>query len=417
MTKILTYENGLRVAVCRVPGVRSVASGFWIGVGSGYENAANNGISHFTEHVNFKGTDKYSAFDISNRFEHFGANFNAFTGKECTCYYVKSVDEYSDGCFELLSDLVLDSVFPPEELDKERKVIVEEINMVEDTPEDICYDEIATAMYGETGLGKTILGPVENVLSFKKADVDGFVSEYYSPKNTVITFSGNITEEQADRLVKSYVLPRYKSAYSETADEKDCFKSRVYRERIKDFEQSNIALAFPSVSFSDKAFTAQAALNVIVGGGMSSRLFQSIREQKGLAYSVFSSPSAYKNIGSFNIYLNISKVNTQKAVEAVKRELDELKKNGITDDELDRTKVQLKSGLVFAGESVQSIMNSCGKQLLLSGKAYDIDERIAEIDALTKKQIDDFAAEVFDYSKICAAYVGKAVNVDLLEIF
>lgn len=417
MTKILTYENGLRVAVCRVPGVRSVASGFWIGVGSGYENAANNGISHFTEHVNFKGTDKYSAFEISNRFEHFGANFNAFTGKECTCYYVKSVDEYSDGCFELLSDLVLDSVFPPEELDKERKVIVEEINMVKDTPEDICYDEIATAMYGETGLGKTILGPVGNVLSFKKADVDGFVSEYYSPKNTVITFSGNITEEQADRLVKSYVLPRYKSAYSETADEKDCFKSRVYRERIKDFEQSNIALAFPSVSFSDKAFTAQAALNVIVGGGMSSRLFQSIREQKGLAYSVFSSPSAYKNIGSFNIYLNISKANTQKAVEAVKRELDELKKNGITDDELDRTKVQLKSGLVFAGESVQSIMNSCGKQLLLSGKAYDIDERIAEIDALTKKQIDDFAAEVFDYSKICAAYVGKAVNVDLLEIF
>ena len=277
MTKILTYENGLRVAVYRVPGVRSVASGFWIGVGSGYENAANNGISHFTEHVNFKGTDKYSAFEISNRFEHFGANFNAFTGKECTCYYVKSVDEYSDGCFELLSDLVLDSVFPPEELDKERKVIVEEINMVEDTPEDICYDEIATAMYGETGLGKTILGPVENVLSFKKADVDGFVSEYYSPKNTVITFSGNITEEQVDRLVKSYVLPRYKSAYSETADEKDCFKSRVYRERIKDFEQSNIALAFPSVSFSDKAFTAQAALNVIVGGGMSSRLFQSIR--------------------------------------------------------------------------------------------------------------------------------------------
>jgi len=417
MTKILTYENGLRVAVCYVPGVRSVASGFWIGVGSGYENAANNGISHFTEHVNFKGTSKHSAFDISNRFEHLGANFNAFTGKECTCYYVKSVDEYAEGCFELLSDIMLDSVYPPEELDKERKVIVEEINMVEDTPEDICYDEIATATFGDTGLGKTILGPVENVLSFKKADVDKFVSEYYSPKNTVITFSGNVTESGADVLVRKYVLPRYKTAYPKVADEKDGFNYRVYREKIKDFEQSNIALSFPSIAFGDEDFIVQSVLNVILGAGMSSRLFQSVREQKGLAYSVFSSPSAYKNIGTFNVYLNISKQNTEKTLEAVKTELDALKNNGITDEELERTKVQLKSALVFAGESVQSIMSSCGKQLLLTGKPYDVDARIAAIDAITKAQVNDFAVRCFDYSKMCAAYVGKAINVDLLEIF
>lgn len=417
MTRILNYENGLRVAVCTVPGVRSVASGFWIGVGSGYENAANNGISHFTEHVNFKGTSKYSAFDISNRFEHFGANFNAFTSKECTCYYVKSIDEYTDGCFELLSDILLDSVYPPYELDKERKVIVEEINMVEDTPEDICYDEIATAVYGTTGLGKTILGPVENVLTFKKADVDKFVSGYYSPKNTVITFSGNITESSADALVRKYVLPRYKSSYPEISRTADSFKYRVYRERVKDFEQSNIALAFPSISFDDDTFTVQAALNVILGGGMSSRLFQSVREQKGLAYSVFSSPSGYKNTGTFNIYLNISKQNTVKTLEAVKSEIDELKKNGITDEELERTKVQLKSALVFASESVQSIMSSCGKQLLLTGKPYEVDQKIAEIDAITKKQVDDFAVRYLDYSKMSAAYVGKDINVDLLKIF
>ncbi len=417
MTKILTYENGLRVAVCTVPGVRSVASGFWIGVGSGYENAANNGISHFTEHVNFKGTSKYSSFDISNRFEHFGANFNAFTSKECTCYYVKSIDEYTDGCFELLSDILLDSVYPPEELDKERKVIVEEINMVEDTPEDICYDEIATAVYGETGLGKTILGPVENVLSFKKTDVDKFVSEYYSPKNTVITFSGNITESNADALVRKYVLPRYKNTYPEVVGNTDNFGCRVYRERVKDFEQLNIALAFPSIPFGDDAFTVQAALNVILGGGMSSRLFQSVREQKGLAYSVFSSPSGYKSTGTFNIYLNISKQNTEKTLEAVKTEIDGLKKNGITDEELERTKVQLKSALVFASESVQSIMSACGKQLLLTGKPYDVDQRISAIDAITKMQVDDFASQYLDYSKMSAAYVGKAVNVDLLKIF
>lgn len=417
MNRVITYDNGLRAVVYNVAGVRSVSSGFWVGVGSGLETAETNGISHFTEHMMFKGTDKLSPFDIANKFESFGANVNAFTSKEATCFYVKSIDEYSESCFSLLSEILYESTFPPVELDKERKVIVEEINMVEDSPEDICYDEIAAAVYGNNGLGRTILGPIDNVLKFNKSDVDNFMSEFYTPENTVIAFAGNITDREADRLVKKYVLPRLKSGYPEIPRAENAFEFRRYRERIKPFEQSNIALAFPSLPFGDKDFTIQAVLNVILGGGMSSRLFQSVREQQGLAYSVYSAPNGYKDIGTLNIYLNISEKNTLKSLEAVKKELDGVKTDGITDEELDRTKVQLKSALIFSGEAVQSVMSSCGKLLLLKGELYDVDKRIAEIDSVTKKQVNDYAKAVLDYSRLNAAYVGKKTDADILGVF
>lgn len=417
MNSIIEYENGLKAVIAYIPGVRSVAAGFWVGVGSNAENKENNGISHFTEHMMFKGTDKLSPFDIANKFETYGANVNAFTSKECTCYYFKSVDEYAENCFSLLGDIMFDSVFPAVELDKERKVIVEEINMVEDSPEDICYDEIAYATYGDSGLGKTILGPSENVLRFTGDDVKDFMAHYYSPKNTVIAFSGNITEKAADKLIRKYILSRYKKDYAQTLPVKNRFNSRNYSEKIKNFEQSNIALSFPSLPFGDKDFTVQAALNVIVGGGMSSRLFQSVREQQGLAYSVYSVPNGYSDIGTLNVFLNISECNTERALTAVKKEIDLIKDKGITDEELERTKVQLKSALVFAEENVQTVMSSCGKLLLLKGELYDVDRKIAEIDAVTKEKANAFAREVFNYDKMNAAYVGKKTSVDILKIF
>ncbi len=417
MNRVITYENGLRAVIYNVAGVRSVSSGFWVGVGSGLESDSDNGISHFTEHMMFKGTDKLSPFDIANKFESFGANVNAFTSKEATCYYVKSIDEYSEDCFALLSEIVYESTFPPVELDKERKVIVEEINMVEDSPEDICYDEIAAAVYGNRGLGRTILGPTDNVLKFQKQNVDKFISEYYTPENTVIAFAGNITDVEADKLVKKYVLPRLKVKYPKISQAENSFQTRQYRERIKSFEQSNIALAFPSLPFGDKDFTIQAVLNVVLGGGMSSRLFQSVREQQGLAYSVYSAPSGYKDIGTLNVYLNISEKNTRKSLNAVKKELDAVKTAGITDEELNRTKVQLKSALIFSGEAVQSVMSSCGKLMLLKGELYDVDKKIAEIDAVTKEQVNAYAKKVLDYSCLNAAYVGKKTDVDILGVF
>lgn len=416
MNKILRYENGLKVIVNSMPWAHSVSAGYWVGVGSAYESTEINGLSHFTEHMMFKGTDRLSPFDIANSFESYGANVNAFTSKECTCYYVKAIDEYSEGCFALLSEIMFRSTFPEVELDKERKVIVEEINMVEDSPEDICYDEIASACFGGSGLGQAIIGTTENVLRFNGNDIRALMSEYYVPENIVISLAGNLTPETADAWVRKYVLPELGEKKSRKRSYENSFLSRRYNERIKPFEQSNIAIAFPSVPYGDDDGVTQSALNAIMGGGMSSRLFQTLREQKGLAYSVYTSPSVYARQGMFCIYLNISDCNTQKSVSLVRDELNEIKSNGIIEEELERTKVQLKSSLVFSGESVHSIMSTMGKNVLLKDELYDIDKKLAEIDALSLTKIDAFARRIFDFDKVNVAYVGKKVDVDILEL-
>lgn len=417
MTELLKYDNGLRVVVNTVRGVRSVASGFWVGVGSAYESDENNGLSHFTEHVTFKGTDDLSAFDIAHRFESYGAAFNAFTSKECTCYYAKSIDEYAENCFALLGEILLRSVYDDGELDKERKVIVEEINMVEDTPEDICYDELAAATYGNANLGKTILGPIGNVKKFRHDDVKKFTDKYYVSGNIVIAFAGNITTGQADELVKKYVMPYIKSGDRATLYSLPDRNARKCGMRIKDFEQANLALFFPSVSAFAPEASVCALTSVAFGGGMSSRLFQSVRERKGLAYSVYSSPSAYKETGAFNIYLNISEENTDKVLSAVREEIDLLTDKGLTEEELERSKVQLKSSLVFSGENVQSVMSSSGKAMLGNDEIYDFDKKIAQIDAVTPSDVIDYVRKTFDYSKMNAAYVGKKTKADILGKF
>lgn len=417
MTELLKYDNGLRVVVNTVRGVRSVASGFWVGVGSAYESDENNGISHFTEHVTFKGTDDLSAFDIAHRFESYGAAFNAFTSKECTCYYAKSIDEYAENCFALLGEILLRSVYDDGELDKERKVIVEEINMVEDTPEDICYDELAAATYGNANLGKTILGPIGNVKKFRHDDVKKFTDKYYVSGNIVIAFAGNITTGQADELVKKYVMPYIKAGDRATLYSLPDRNARKCGMRIKDFEQANLALFFPSVSAFAPEASVCALTSVAFGGGMSSRLFQSVRERKGLAYSVYSSPSAYKETGAFNIYLNISEENTDKVLSAVREEIDLLTDKGLTEEELERSKVQLKSSLVFSGENVQSVMSSSGKAMLGNDEIYDFDKKIAQIDAVTPSDVIDYVRKTFDYSKMNAAYVGKKTKADILGKF
>ena len=415
MTQVLKYANGLKATVDTIP-VRSIACGIWVGVGSNLENSENNGISHFTEHMMFKGTDKMSPFDIANAFESLGANVNAFTSKECTCYYSKSVDEYAEKSFELLCHIYFDSVFNADELDKERKVIVEEINMVEDSPEDICHDKICNAIFGNNGLGRTILGPSENVLRFTGDDVRNHIKKYYVPGNTVVSFSGNITAEQADVFIRKYFLNRLSVSNYSVPKVENAQNARIYAERIKDFEQSNIEIAFPAVSAYSHEVNAMRMLAVMFGGGMSSRLFQAVREQKGLAYSVYSTPSMFSNSGFFDINLNISAENTEKAVRAVKEEIDKFVDAGITESELYRSKVQLKSSLVFSNENILSLMVKNAKTLLLSGKIDSIDETIDVINSLSKADVDAFGRKVFNYDMVNVAYVGKDANTDILNI-
>ncbi len=416
MEKLVRYDNGLKLIVENIPSLRSVVIGFWVATGSSAETEINNGISHFTEHVMFKGTDKMNAFEIAGSFERLGANINAFTSKECTCYFVKSIDENSEKCFSLLSDIFFDSTFPADELDKERKVILEEINMVEDSPEDICYDLLAKARYEGHPLGKTILGPSDNVKRFSGDDVKKYISETYTADKIVVSVAGNITREKADELIKKYFIGRLGNKKSGKGELLAAPIAKRHVERIKDFEQSNIAVSFPSVGFNDPKATTQATLSTLLGGAMSSRLFQRVREQLGLCYSIYSAPSAFINNGSFNIVVNISVCNTEQTLNAVIGEIKRLLKDGITEEELERSKVQLKSSCIFSQENVQTIMMSNGKLLALSGEVYDIDKRIKEIDAVTKKGVEDFAHRLFVNEGICSSYVGKPHSVDFKKI-
>lgn len=416
MSKILRYDNGLRVGVKHIPSVRSVSIGYWAGVGSGKETADINGLSHFTEHMMFKGTSKFSPGEIARKFDAMGIASNAFTSKELTCYYIKSIDEFVTQGFELLSDLIFDSAFSKTELDKERKVIVEEINMVEDSPEDICYDMISSAVYKNGKLGQTILGSAENVNRFQSEDIRKFMNEFYTPSNMVITMAGGITEDEADKLVRKFCLNRFVGKREVTDYEENHKIVSGYESKIKDFEQSNIAVAYPTVSIDDGRFMQQAFLSLILGGGMSSRLFQSVREEQGLAYSIYSVPTVYRHNGTLNIFVNITPKNTERVVKCLRSEIDKLVRDGITDEEFNRARIQLKTSCVFGFENPQSIMTSIAKPLLMMNKDYDLDEKIAEIESVTKQQVNEFARTFLVPDSVCAAYVGKQNGVDIMEI-
>lgn len=416
MAQILNYNNGLRVCVVPLP-IRSVMTGFWVGTGSKYEDRENNGISHFTEHVMFKGTDSMNTYDIANAFESYGALVNAFTSKESTCYYYKCIDKYNEECFRLLSEIFFNSVFPEEELDKERKVIIEEINMVEDAPDEICSDLMFSAAYGDKSLGQTILGLKENVMRFTGNDVRNYMKKRYAPDNTVIVLAGNITEEKADMLVRKYALDKFCAVKSTDCRQDNTFRCNKQLLRVKDTEQTNIVLAYPTVGLEEeRGIVVQSILSCLFGGGMSSRLFQSVREKQGLAYSIYTMPAAYSDVGAFTVCLNNSPDNTYPALRSVKAEIELLIDKGITDEELARSKIQLISSLAFSEESVQSQMMSFGKSLICTGKMFDINKKIALTESVTKEDVERFAQNYFQKGCLSAAYVGKAFDGDIPEI-
>jgi len=400
--KIFTYNNGLKLVVETLPS-HSIAAGIFVNAGSKNETAKNNGISHFLEHMIFKGTDKLNAFEIATEFEGMGAAINAFTSKDCTCYHVKALTDTAEKCFSTLSHIFFDSIFEKEELDREKGVVLEEIGMVKDSPEDVCYEMLATSLY-DGPLSQTILGPSENITSFDRSYIDDYINGYYHAGNIVIAFAGDITIEKADEWVKKYFLEKVKTAKKIAAlPNKFNTKNSI---RIHDFEQANLMLAFPSIPLNDKFTHTQSLLSVILGGGMGSRLFQSIRERQGLAYSVYAHPSVHVDLGSFNICVNYTAANTEKVIKSIKDEIDLLLNKGVSQDEFDRAKAQLKASLVFAQESTQTQMLAFGKLLLLCDQLYDMGERLKQIDKVGIDGLLEFAKILFNKTP-ALAYIGR----------
>lgn len=415
MNKIYTFPNGLKLALCPMEHTRSIAIGVFVGVGAANETKERSGIAHFTEHMLFKGTEKRTAFDIANEMESLGVMINAFTARHMTCYYTMSTDEHTEHCMDVLSDILFNSKLPDEEIDRERKVILEEISRDEDDPEDVCNEGLASVFYGDNFMGRPILGSRENVQNFSSNDVRVFMSDFYVPNNTVISIAGNFEIERIIALVDQF----FASKFTEEKDIGELDKistNSAYFNKTKDIEQANISFAFPSYTFNNPKRDAVSLISNVFGGGMSSRLFQNVREKNGLAYDVYSIVSSNVNVGAFSIYLGTNPKNASKATYAVKEEIDKLKKYGITDAEFNKGIQQLKSNLVLGSESSLSLMRANGRNMIMEGKMFDVSERLNAINSLTQRDIKEAIEFIFNYENVSASYVGPKTNVNVFGI-
>ena len=400
------FPSGLRLVVKKMEGLLSVSMGVLVGTGSCYETADENGISHYIEHMMFKGTQKRTSFEISDAMDRIGAQVNAFTSKDMTCYYAKSTTEHAGEAFEILYDFVMHSTFPEEEMEREKGVVLEEIAMTEDTPDDLCLDVLAEASFGKEGYGRPILGPAENVRRFTRGELCDYIAERYNPENMVVSFAGNIDPRDAETFVGQYLEPELqKRAYAPRKKViAQCGQSLV---RTKDIEQVHIAFAYPSLPREDERMDAALIVNTVLGGGMSSRLFQRVREQLGLAYTVYSYISSFTEGGILTVYAGVNPSNVQKACGAIFETIEALRKDKITADEFARGKEQLKSSLILAQENTASQMLAYGKYMLYNDALLDIEKRVANIGALTLDDCAEALATNFDASKMAAAAVGK----------
>ena len=312
----IVLDNGLCIIGERIEHFRSVSAGVWIGAGSQYETPAENGLSHFLEHMLFKGTTTRSARDIAEQTDAVGAQLNAFTSKECTCYYIKVIDEHIELAMDILSDMVLNSTLSDEELAKEKGVIIEEIGMNEDSPEDVVFEMLAKSLFGDHALGMTILGPSSNIRAFERKDLYNYRARMYRPGNTVLALAGhydwNRVVELAKRMFGSW------QAGGESSDMAKCELKYGVERREKDIEQVQICLGLKGVEMGSKDTYALSIFNNLFGGAMSSRLFQRIREEQGLAYSVYSYPTSYRDCGALAIYAGTGPDHAQQVLKSLR---------------------------------------------------------------------------------------------------
>lgn len=413
MAFLKRYENGLRLVVEPMQGFASVSIAVMVKTGSRNEEISENGISHFIEHTVFKGTDRRSSFEISDYIDRIGAQINAFTSKEITCYYTKSTNEHTEDCIDVFSDIFFNAKFDSEELDKERGVIIEEINMGEDTPDELCLDLLAESYGGKDGIGMTILGPTSHIKRFNRNDIDRYMDKYYTADNVVISIAGNVNAKQCEELIEKYFANNFKRIKSvEQKKCKDFICGNI--NKYKQIEQSHIALAVPAFSLFDERYYALSVANAVFGGGMSSRLYQKIREELGLCYTVYSYTSLYKDCGVLEIYAGVNNESRDLAINNIICELKKFNREGITEQEFLRGKEQIKSSFIFGRENTSSQMLVFGKYLLFNDSEYSVSEKINKINSLTKDDVMDVIKDVFTDKKLAVASVGrKKTNIKI----
>ena len=399
------YDNGLRLVVKQMQGLMSVTMGILVGTGACAETDKEDGISHFIEHMQFKGTKKRNAFEISDAFDRLGAQVNAFTGKDITCYYSKCTSDHTAESFDILADLFLNATYPEEEMEREKGVVCEEISMNEDTPEDLCLDLLSRAFYGKENYGRNILGTTKNVKGFTVSDIQNYKKARYCPENIVISFAGGVDATTAQTLVETYFGSLEKGAFEKRTPVLGAKKQSLVK--TKPIEQMHIAIGYPALERGAALEDAMSAVNGVLGGTMSARLFQEVREKRGLAYSVYSYISPYAECGSQMIYAGVNPTQAQEAYDAICEVVKDVKKNGVTKDEFFRSREQMKSGMFFSNESSNSQMLLYGKYMLYFNQIFDFEEKLKRINEMTYEQSFEAIEKMFDEKQKAIALVGN----------
>jgi predicted Zn-dependent peptidase len=407
-------DNGLTILTEEMNQVRSASVGIWVRSGSRHEQERLNGISHFIEHTLFKGTRNRTSREIAVESDAIGGNVDAFTSREVASYYVKVLDEHLPRAFDLLSDLITCPLFANDELDRERNVVLEEINMVEDTPDDLVHEVFISSFWPDHPLGRSILGTAATLATFNHECVAEYFGAVYTPANLVVAGAGSIRHEHFVEMVARY-LGRLSGPKGEL--QKSSPRSKVKRKVVnKDLEQAHLLMGAPCPSMiSDDRYTTHV-LNVMLGGGMSSRLFQTIREEQGLAYSVYSGVNAYTDVGYLSVYAATSPEQIGEVIKLTLQEFVKMKDGEISEAELDRAKGQLKVSIMLGLESTSSRMSNLARQEIFFGRQSTLDEILERIEAVSVDGVRRIAREVFHGDKIAVTALGSLSGFDLDKI-
>ena len=403
MYQQITLPNGARILTEAVPGARSAALGFFVGVGSRHERRQDNGAAHFIEHMLFKGTARRSAAQLARDMDAIGGQVNAYTTKEHTCFYARSLDRHLDYSLDLLSDMLFHSRFSQEDVETERGVILEEIGMYEDTPEDLVSERLSAAVYKGTALARPILGSQATLAPMTGEFLARWQREHYRPGNLVAALAGSFTQAQVDKLsdclaqLEPGPVPQYRPA---------AYRPAVTARR-KAMEQNHLILAFPAPSYLDERRPQLLLLNSLLGGGCSSRLFQELREKRGLCYTVYSYVSDHADTGLLGIYTALNREQEEGALEAVRAIVGELADHGPTQEELSRAREQAQANILMGLESVQSRMSHLGTSALLYGRVREADEILAAYDQVTREQLRLLAERMFSFAGASLSAVGR----------
>ena len=401
----ITLPNGLRVVGEKLSHVRSCNVGIWVKVGSMNELPEENGMSHFIEHMVFKGTKTRSARDIAEEMDMVGGQLNAFTSKECTCYYAKVTDDELELAVDILADLALRPVFDEKELNKERGVVLEEIAMVEDTPEDLVHELLMLAHYGDQNIARPILGTEEKVSGFKRDDLVSYWQQMYRPENAVFSIAGNYDWEQVQQLLGEKLGGWKNDSDRSNACEIDHFAPTCIA-RDKEIEQVHICLGFPGLPIGHERSYELSLFNSIYGGAMSSRLFQKVREESGLAYTVYSYPNAYTSGGMLSVYAATGPETAEEVYNQILEVTRDIAENGLTEAEFNMAREQLKAGFILGSESTSARMQSNGRRMLLLNTTRSESEVIDRVNSLEFASTNALMREILS-SPHSLALVGK----------